>query len=45
MSKETKKQIRGIDFSNCYYANLWEFVEMNNKTTTNEKDDWYWSMH
>ena len=40
MSKETKEQIRGIDFSNCYYANLWEFVDMNNRTTANEKDDW-----
>ena len=39
--EELKNKERGIDYSNCYYANLWEFVEMQNRKTQGQgAEDW-----
>jgi len=39
--EELKNKERGIDYSNCYYANLNEFVDMHNRKTQGQgAEDW-----
>lgn len=39
--EELKEQIKGIDYSNCYYANLNELVDMHNRKTQGQgAEDW-----